>query len=58
MDIGSAKVDDKSRSDIPHHLINVTRINDHFSAGDYFKLARSSIEVIKVHYRDCTQGRS
>ena len=52
MDIGSAKVDELSMAEVPHHLINVTDINEQFSAGDYFRLAKLSLEVCVHVYRE------
>ncbi len=51
MDIGTAKPSRKEREEIPHHLIDVVDPWEHFSAGDFQKKARASIEDIRERGR-------
>ena len=46
LDAGSAKTPLSERRGIPHHLIDVAGIDDHFSAGDFQRLARLAIAAI------------
>lgn len=43
-DIGTAKPTEKERAGVPHHLIDVVRANEKFSASDYEALARPVCE--------------
>lgn len=45
MNIGSAKVDDISRANVPHHLLDVVDVTTPFNSHDYCKLAQSAIQV-------------
>ena len=47
MDIGTAKVDQESRKNVPHHMINICNPDEYFSAGMYSKLARKIIKHIR-----------
>ena len=40
MDIGSAKTPPGQRRGIPHHLIDILDPDEHFTAGDYARIAR------------------
>ncbi|HXE10897.1 MAG TPA: tRNA (adenosine(37)-N6)-dimethylallyltransferase MiaA [Bryobacteraceae bacterium] len=44
--IGSAKLAPAERRGIPHHLIDMAGARDHFTAGDYSRLAREALAVI------------
>lgn len=46
LDIGSAKVTEKEKDGIVHHLIDIVETNQNFSAGDYVKLAEEAINKI------------
>jgi tRNA dimethylallyltransferase len=46
LDAGSAKTPLSERRGIPHHLIDVAGIDEHFSAGDFQRLARQAISTI------------
>ena len=46
MDIGTAKVDKKSREKIPHHMIDICNPDEYFSAGMFSKIARKIIDDI------------
>jgi tRNA dimethylallyltransferase len=45
-DIGSAKLAPAERCGILHHMIDVAGPGDHFTAGDYSRLAREALAVI------------
>jgi len=51
MDIGTAKVTPEERGDVPHHMIDVTDPDCEFSAGDYQRQARQSIQEISERGR-------
>ena len=44
MDIGTAKVDKKSREKIPHHMIDICNPDEYFSAGMFSNMARKIID--------------
>ncbi len=46
LDVGSAKTPIAERRGIPHHLIDVASIDEHFTAGDFQRLARRAITSI------------
>ncbi len=46
LDAGSAKTPLAERLGIPHHLLDVAGVDEHFSAGDYQRLARQAIASI------------
>lgn len=46
LDIGSAKVTKEEMHDIKHHLINIARPTDEYSAGQYVKDASRAIDEI------------
>jgi tRNA dimethylallyltransferase len=46
LDVGSAKTPDSERRGIPHHLIDVADVDEHFTAGDFQRLARQAISSI------------
>ncbi|KZZ82760.1 tRNA (adenosine(37)-N6)-dimethylallyltransferase MiaA [Bacillus sp. SJS] len=46
MDIGTAKIRQNEMEGIPHHLIDIKNPDESFSAADFQKLARASIEDI------------
>src|SRR5271165_1019370 len=50
LDAGSAKTPVAERRSIPHHLIDVADVEEHFSAGDYQRLARQAIA--SIHHRE------
>jgi tRNA dimethylallyltransferase len=45
-DIGSAKLPPAERQGIPHHMIDVADPGDHFTAGDYSRLARQILSTM------------
>jgi tRNA dimethylallyltransferase len=45
-DIGTAKPSKEIREEVPHHLIDILKPNEKFSAADYSKLARNVIREI------------
>jgi tRNA dimethylallyltransferase len=46
MDLGSAKPTTEERARLPHHLIDVTKPDQPFTAGDYSRLARAALHEI------------
>jgi tRNA dimethylallyltransferase len=48
MDLGTAKPTAAERARLPHHLIDVTDPDQPFTAGDYSRLARESLQNIDV----------
>ena len=46
LDAGSAKTPVAERRGIPHHLIDIANVDEHFSAGDFQRLARQAITSI------------
>jgi len=46
LNIGSAKIDDKQKKVVPHHLIDIKDLKDGFSVAEFQKEARSLIDVI------------
>ncbi len=46
LDIGSAKLAPAARRNIPHHLIDIAEVTDHFTAGDYARMARGVLNDI------------
>jgi tRNA dimethylallyltransferase len=48
LDAGSAKTPVAERRNIPHHLIDVAGIDEHFTAGDYQGLAREALASIHI----------
>ncbi len=48
MELGTAKPTMEERARVPHHLIDVTTPDRAFTAGDYSRLARASLQKIKV----------
>jgi tRNA dimethylallyltransferase len=50
-EIGTAKPSKEDRRRIPHHLIDVVRPTEEFTAGDYSRLARKAIA--DIHVRGC-----
>jgi len=46
LDVGSAKPSPEERSRVPHHMIDVRDPDEEFSAGDYVREARASVEGI------------
>jgi tRNA dimethylallyltransferase len=51
LDAGSAKTPIAERRGIPHHLIDVSSIDDHFSAGDFQRLAGQAVASIHARGR-------
>jgi tRNA dimethylallyltransferase len=45
-DIGTAKLPELERRGVPHHLLDVSEPCEHFTAGDYVRLARTSLQEI------------
>jgi tRNA dimethylallyltransferase len=43
LDAGSAKTPVAERRGIPHHLIDVAEVDEHFTAGDFKRLARQAV---------------
>jgi tRNA dimethylallyltransferase len=50
-DIGTAKTPPEERRGIPHHLIDVLRSSEVFSAGDYSRVARAVLNEISARGR-------
>jgi tRNA dimethylallyltransferase len=50
-EIGTAKPSKEDRRRIPHHVIDVVRPTEEFTAGDYSRLARKAIA--DIHVRGC-----
>jgi tRNA dimethylallyltransferase len=48
MELGTAKPTQEERARIPHYLIDVTTPDKAFTAGEYSRLARESLQKIKV----------
>jgi tRNA dimethylallyltransferase len=48
MELGTAKPTLEERARVPHHLIDVAEPNEPFTAGAYSRLARESLQEIKV----------
>jgi len=46
LDIGTAKPSKALQAQIPHHLIDFLRTDEHFSAGAYSRIARGIIDKI------------
>ncbi len=46
LDIGSAKVREPERSEIPHHLLDLVEPDQEFSAAEYARLARAVVHDI------------
>lgn len=46
-DLGSAKLPPDRRCGVPHHLIDVADPGEHFTAGDYVRLARQALAEIR-----------
>jgi tRNA dimethylallyltransferase len=46
LDIGSAKVTERERSEVPHHLLDVVEPDQGFSAAEYARLARAAVRDI------------
>ena len=51
MNIGTAKITEAERRGIPHHLIDVLDPDQHFTAGDYARLARPLLREISARAR-------
>jgi tRNA dimethylallyltransferase len=50
-DIGTAKVPETERCGLPHHLLDVAEPGQHFTAGDYARVARASLREIAARRR-------
>jgi tRNA dimethylallyltransferase len=48
MELGTAKPTREERARVPHHLIDFVEPNEPFTAGAYSRLARESLQKIKV----------
>jgi tRNA dimethylallyltransferase len=48
MEVGTAKPTLEERARVPHHLIDVATPDQAFTAGEYSRLARASLQKIKV----------
>jgi tRNA dimethylallyltransferase len=46
LDIGSAKVEERDRREIPHHLLDVVEPDQDFSAAEYARQARAAVGEI------------
>ena len=51
MELGTAKPTMEERARVPHHLIDVTTPDQAFTAGEYSRLARESLQKIKARKR-------
>lgn len=47
LDIGTAKCSKEEQQKIPHHLLSIKKINEHYSVFDYQKDARKKIDEIQ-----------
>ena len=47
MNIGTAKVTDEEKENIPHHLFSFKNVNEDYTVYDYQKDARKKIEELK-----------
>ena len=47
LNIGTAKVKEEEKENIPHHLFDICNINDLYTVYDYQKDVRKKIEEIK-----------
>ena len=47
LDIGSAKVTEEEKENIPHHLFDIKEVTEEYSLYDYQKDARICIEEIQ-----------
>ena len=60
LEIGAAKPSADDRRRVPHHLIDVVSVNEYFTAGDYARRARQTLNEIQalrqqmVELRDTT----
>jgi tRNA dimethylallyltransferase len=51
MDLGTAKPTREERTRVPHHLLDVADPDEPFTAGDYSRLARKSLQEIAARKR-------
>lgn len=51
MDIGTAKTPPAERRNIPHHLIDLLNPDETFTAGDYLRAARATLQEITARGR-------
>jgi tRNA dimethylallyltransferase len=51
LDIGTAKPDAGERARVPHHLIDILEPHERYSAGDFARRARETIEEIRSRGR-------
>jgi tRNA dimethylallyltransferase len=51
LDIGSAKIGEPERSEVPHHLLDVVEPDQDFSAAAYARLARSVVRDVAARGR-------
>lgn len=51
MEIGTAKPSAEERARIPHHLLDVVSPNEHFTAGDFSRQARTALAEITARGR-------
>ncbi len=51
MDIGTAKASAEERKILPHHMLDLRDPGDDFSAGDYQRLARQSLNEVRGRKR-------
>ena len=49
LDIGTAKITNKEKGHIPHHLLDIKEIDEEYTVYDYQKDARNCIAKIKDH---------
>lgn len=47
LDIGTAKLTEKEKENIPHHLLDICEVEDIYTVYDYQKDCRSTIEALK-----------
>lgn len=50
-DIGTAKMPEAERRDVAHHMLDVVSPAEHFTAGDYARLARAALQEIATRGR-------
>ena len=53
LNIGSAKVDEETMSQIPHHLINIKEFHETYNVGSFIQDTKKAIETIISEERIC-----
>ncbi|MGH9803990.1 MAG: tRNA (adenosine(37)-N6)-dimethylallyltransferase MiaA [Candidatus Acidiferrales bacterium] len=50
-DIGTGKVPPEARRDVPHHLLDLIEPQEEFTAGDYLRRGRATLEEVSARSR-------